>query len=120
MESLTDLRWDPRLDDEKSRNSSTHEEGCWELAWRLLSINIEGILWVLVSAAAHEVCVMFGTFGGNCAAICFLLILILASSQAMLMNKRWLADCTFPIRNKLTRVAKPLCQRVYVHIYSKF
>lgn len=72
IESLTDLRWDPRLDDEKSRNSST-QEGFWVVA--LVGVElvvvifgvilpIEGILWWEKSCQFGG---RFGILGGNCA-----------------------------------------------------
>lgn len=68
MESLTDLRWEPRLEEEKSRNSST-QEGCWEVvvavaAGRRAGAAMDGILWW---GKEGQFWVMLGTFGGSCA-----------------------------------------------------
>ena len=69
IESLTDLRWDPRLADEKSRNSST-QEGLWEetvvvgVVPLVVIFGVEGILWWENSCQFGE---MFGILGGNCA-----------------------------------------------------
>ncbi|KAK3043342.1 hypothetical protein RJ639_002644 [Escallonia herrerae] len=64
-ESLMDLRWDPRFDDEKSRNSSTHE-WFWAMLFLVAKVSIDGILWWCCDMSGQFV-VMFGTFGGNCA-----------------------------------------------------
>lgn len=56
MESLTDLRWDPRLAVEKSRNSSTHEG----------FVAKEGS-FACETTSGQLGTVMFGIFGGNCA-----------------------------------------------------
>ena len=58
MESLTDLRWDPRLAVEKSRNSSTQEG----------FVAKEGS-FVCETTSGQLGTVMFGIFGGNCAII---------------------------------------------------
>lgn len=60
IESLTDLRWELRLADEKSRNSSTHE------GWLVLDsmLPMEGALWWGKLGQLED---MVGTLGGNCA-----------------------------------------------------
>lgn len=60
IESLADLRWELRLADEKSRNSSTHEGGL-ELGNML---PMEGVLWWEKLGQLED---MVGTLGGNCA-----------------------------------------------------
>lgn len=57
MESLIDLLWDPRRDDEKSKNSSTQDEPWW--LFNPPSIFKSGQFGV----------VMLGTFGGNWAMV---------------------------------------------------
>ena len=62
MESLMDLRWAPRLEDEKSRNSSTQDGCCCWVAE--MKFAIIGILWWEEEC---QFCVMLGILGGNCA-----------------------------------------------------
>lgn len=61
IESLMDLRCEPRLPAEKSKNSSTHE-GLWFVFGGEFSI--EAILWC---GKSGQLGAMFGTLGGNCA-----------------------------------------------------
>lgn len=63
IESLADRRWDPRLAEEKSRNSSTQEGCCWEMETGF-GFPMEGILWW---GKEGQFWVMFGTLGGSCA-----------------------------------------------------
>lgn len=68
MESLTDRRCDPRLAEEKSRNSST-QEGlfCWVTGGVVVvgaKVSMEGIFWRESSGQLEAI---FGILGGNCA-----------------------------------------------------
>lgn len=67
MESLTDRRWDPRLAEEKSRNSSTQEGLFWVTAGVVVGgakVSIEGIF---CRENSGQLGVIFGILGGNCA-----------------------------------------------------